>query len=63
MRDGLFRLIDAADFVTLSQKVDEITTSAAARVEHAHPTSEATLQELVEQIDVDAAEPLLQIYV
>ena len=40
-----------------SQKVDEIAAVAAPRVEYTRPVVEPPPEELVEQIDVDAAEP------
>lgn len=60
-RDRLRVLIDAENFIAFINKINEIAPIAAAGVENAHPGSDASAQELVEQINIDGAELLLQI--
>jgi HAE1 family hydrophobic/amphiphilic exporter-1 len=52
--------IDGANIETVAQEIGKIPPRAATGVEDPHSGREATLQELVEQVDVDLAEELLQ---
>ena len=40
----------------LLQQIDQISSVAAAGIEHARPRVEASAQQLIEEIDVDVAE-------
>ena len=53
------REVDAADVITLAQEVDEVAPRPAAGVENPHRQVKAPLEGLVEEVDVDAAEPFL----
>ena len=53
------RVIYGEDFEAAAKQIDQIASSATPRVEHAHSRRNASLQKLIEQINVDAAEPLL----
>ncbi len=59
--DCLRRLIDAARIESAPEKIDEIAAAATAGIKHPHLGRDSTLEELVEQINVDAAELFLEI--
>src|SRR5213078_4576708 len=58
--DGARVGVGAADGVAFAEEVDEVAAAAAAGVEDAHAGRDAAAQELIEQVDVDAAELLGQ---
>jgi hypothetical protein len=55
------RFIDSADLESAFQEVIEIAPAATPGIKHTHPGNEATLQQLIEQIDVEVAEPVIEI--
>ena len=48
--------IDRADVVALAQEVHEVSSGAAARIEHLASRGDPSAQDLIEEIDVDRAE-------
>jgi hypothetical protein len=58
-RHRVGREVDAADVITLAQEVDEVASRPAAGVENPHRQVKAPPEELVEEVDVDAAELFL----
>jgi hypothetical protein len=57
--DGADRLrigIDRGDPVALTQEEDEVTSMAAACVEHAHSRDDSATEKLIEEVDVDLSE-------
>ena len=58
--DGLPFGVGGIDLIALSQHVDEVAARAAAGIEDAHAGSDASVQQLVEEVDVDLAELLLE---
>ena len=56
-----FRFVDAANVVATPEEINKVPSGPTTGIQNSHPWSEPTLQELIEQVDVDASEPLLQI--
>ena len=49
------------NFKAALQQVDEVPPGSTTRVQHPHSRNDSSLQELIEQINVDAAKPFLEI--
>ena len=50
----------AADVVALAEQIDKIAPAAATGIKDAHAASDASSQQLIENVDVDVAELVLQ---
>jgi hypothetical protein len=59
--DGLRRKVYTANIESLPEEVDEVTPRTAPGVENPHRRDEATFEELVEEVNVDASKLSSQI--
>src|SRR5687767_4559243 len=57
----LRRFIHTKDLVPTSEKVDKIPPRPAPRIQHPHARHKPTLQQLVEDVDINPTKPLLKI--
>src|SRR5580765_2710354 len=55
------RFVDRKNLHATPEQIDEITPRATAGIQHPHPRNDSPLQQLIEQVNVDGAKPLLKI--
>jgi len=59
--DGLRIRVRAEYRISFAEKINEVTSETAPRIQDDHPWLDAASQELVKKIDVDLAELLLKV--
>src|SRR5688572_4242474 len=59
--DGQIRFVNCKNLVSTFQKIDKVSTRTTSSVEYTHSRNQSTLQQLVKQVDVYTAKPLLKI--
>ena len=59
--DGVRVAIGRKDLEAGLQQIDEVSSAAARRIQHAHARADAPAKQLIEQVDVDLPELALEI--
>jgi hypothetical protein len=60
--DGCWIDVSGEHVVAVLEQIDKVAPAAAAGVENAHATTDASAQKLIEQVDVDVAELIVEIH-
>src|SRR5687768_3159792 len=59
--DGQIRFINCKNLVPTFQKINKVSTRTTSSVEYTHSRNHSPLQQLIKQVDVYTAKPLLQV--
>jgi hypothetical protein len=59
--DGFGIEIDPMHIETRAQQINQITAISASGIHHPHPAGNPSLQELIEEIDIDVAKLIVEI--